>query len=177
MDDAVVASVDQLVVRAAEGDAEAFADLVARHGHDVLRLCMVITTDRMLAEDAAQNTWQQAWRRLHTVREPRSLRSWLLRVAANESKQLLRRNRKHTGQSLDLAAELPAAAVRGDTDIALREALTALAPGERELLAQSYVLGMTSEEIGSQLGISAEGVRSRLKRLRDRMHKEMEYDD
>jgi RNA polymerase sigma-70 factor (ECF subfamily) len=169
---AVVA--EELVVRARAGDAAAFAELVAEHGPDVLRLCTVITADQGLAEDAAQNTWQRAWRRLDTLREPAALRPWLLKVAANEAKQLLRRDRRHAVQILD-GVEPGTSTATPDDDIALRVALRALEPGERELLANRYVLGLTSEEIGQQLGLSAEGVRSRLKRVRDRLRKELDH--
>lgn len=172
----MAASVDGLIARARAGDAQAFSGLVALYGPDVLRLCTVITTDPTLAEDAAQNTWQQVWRRLDTLRDTRSLRPWLLRVAANEAKQLLRRNRRHIAQSLDLAADVAGATVRAE-DVVLRDALAALDPAERELLARRYLLGLNSEEIGRQLGLSAEGVRSRLKRLRDRLEKEIEQDE
>ncbi len=173
MDEVIAARADQLVGRIRAGDVDAFTDVVAEYGPDVLRLCMVITTERMAAEDAAQNAWHKAWRRIGSLRNPRSLRSWLLRVAANEAKQLMRRQRSHPAESLDLSGELMHAP---DPDAELRAILGSLNPDDRELLACRYVLGLTSDEIGTHLGLSAEGVRSRLKRLRDRLQKEMTDD-
>lgn len=163
----------ELFARARAGESRAFAAIVAEHGPDVLRIAMVITADRLLAEDAAQNTWQKVWRRLDTVRDFQSLRPWLLRVAANEAKQLVRRNRRHPTDALDAANSVVGAHDPYD-DVDLRIALKPLSPDERELLARRYALGFNAEEIGEQLGISAEGVRSRLKRLRDRARKELE---
>lgn len=173
MNDVIAARADQLVGRIRAGDGDAFADLVTEYGPDVLRLCMVITTDRMAAEDAAQNAWQKVWRRIGTLRDPSSLRSWLLRVAANEAKQVMRRRRRQHAESLDLSASLGPVA---EPYAELRGILSSLNPDDRELLAHRYVLGLTSEEIGRHLGLSAEGVRSRLKRLRDRLQKEMTDD-
>jgi len=172
----MAAGTEESISRARAGDAKAFTGLVAEHGPDVLRLCALITADWSLAEDAAQNTWHQAWRRLNTVRDMASLRPWLLRVAANEAKQLLRRNRRHAAQSLDVAGKV-AGTSDPQEDAALRAALRTLEPAERELLAHRYVVGLSSEEIGRQLGLSAEGVRSRLKRIRDRLQKELEHDE
>lgn len=44
-------------------------------------------------------------------------------------------------------------------------------------LAYRYVHGLSSDEIGRQLGLSAAGVRSRLMRIRDRLQKELEPDE
>ncbi len=174
MEDAVVGHTDPLVGRVKAGDTEAFTDLVSRYGPDVLRLCMVVTGEAMAAEDAAQNAWQRVWRRIGTLRDPGRLRPWLLRVAANEAKQVMRRNRRQAASSLDLAGEVGDGATTADAD--LRATLAGLDAGDRELLAYRYVLGLTSEEIGRQLRLSGEGVRSRLKRLRDRLAKEMTDD-
>jgi RNA polymerase sigma-70 factor (ECF subfamily) len=171
----MAAGADDLVARARTGDAEAFAGLVAEHGPDVLRLCMLITTEPSLAEDAAQNTWHRAWQRLDTVRDTGSLRPWLLRVAANEAKQVLRRNRRHAAQTFDAVHGL--GSTDAYQDVGLGDALRALKPADRELLALRYVLGLSSEEIGRHVGLSAEGVRSRLKRIRDRLRRELEQDE
>ena len=99
------------VTRASDGDAEAFSALVEEYGPDVLRLCMVITTDRGMAEDASQETWRKVWSGLDRLRDRAKLRAWLLRVAANEAKQQLRRSRRHAWLSLDSAS-----AAKGDDD-------------------------------------------------------------
>lgn len=96
-------------------------------------------------------------------------------VAANEAKQVLRRNRRHVAQRLALAGDLSATS-GPDVDHDLRDALRSLQPAERELLAHRYLVGLTSDEIGHMLGLSGEGVRSRLKRIRDRLQKELETD-
>lgn len=163
---------DRMVSLARAGDEEAFAEIVGIYGPDVLRLCAVITTDEFLAEDAAQNAWQKAWQRLGTLREPQNLRPWLLRVAANEAKQLVRRRRRELSYPLGSDA---GAAGTGDPhrSATLALALRSIDPGDRELLAYRYVLGHTSHEIGQHLGMSPEGVRSRLMRLRHRLQREM----
>lgn len=166
---------DEVIARARAGDRQAFASLVAHYGADVLRLCTVITTDRHVGEDAAQETWRQAWRRLDTLREPARIRPWLLRVAANEAKQQLRRNRRHAVEDIDAASEAAAHGDPGDL-AAVRDALRALPIDDRELLARCYVVGMTSAEVARELGISPEGVRSRVARIRQHLRREMSDD-
>ena len=94
-----------------------------------------------------------------------------IRRPANEAKQLLRSGRRHRTVPLDSVAETSGP---GDphAPAELRDVLARMDPPDRELLAYRYVLGFTSDEIGSLLGITGDGVRSRLKRLRDRVRTE-----
>ena len=52
-------------------------------------------------------------------------------------------------------------------------ALDRLAGDDRQILAMRYVLGLTSEEIGRSIGMSAPGVRSRLSRAIARLRKDL----
>ena len=76
-----------MLTRAAGGDEIAFAWIVEAHHVDMRRVSFVICGDRDMAEDAVQQAWQIAWRKLATIREPNRLRSWLVAVAANETRQ------------------------------------------------------------------------------------------
>jgi hypothetical protein len=77
-----------LLGRAAAGDEVAFTRIVAAYHPDLRRVAYVVCGDADLADDAAQQAWQIAWRRISTVREPERLRSWLVAVAANEARKL-----------------------------------------------------------------------------------------
>jgi RNA polymerase sigma-70 factor (ECF subfamily) len=52
-------------------------------------------------------------------------------------------------------------------------ALDKLASGERELLALRFAVGLTSQEIGDHLGLTAVAVRSRLLRLLGRLREDL----
>ena len=67
-----------LAVRAAQGDREAFAALMVRHGGEVQRLCRRLVGNGPLAEDCAQDAWLLALLRLHR----RRARSKVVRPAA-----------------------------------------------------------------------------------------------
>ena len=84
-----------MVAQAAAGDAFAFARIVAAHHDDMARVCYVICGDRELAQDAVQAAWPIAWRKLGALRDPERLRPWLMAVAANEARQILRRQRRY----------------------------------------------------------------------------------
>lgn len=162
-------SSEDVIRRAADGDAASFEELVEVYHADVLRVCMVITGDHSLAEDAAQETWSKAWRRLDTLRSAGRFRPWLLAVAANEARQELRRRRRATDSPIrDVPAESHDSLGTEFLDI-----LTGLPFDDRRLLAFRFAVGLSSEEIGTALGISAGAARHRLKRLLENLREEL----
>src|SRR4051812_12514861 len=82
------------VASAAAGDVVSLARIVERYHRDMARVCAVITGDPDTAEEAVQAAWPVAWRRLGSLRDPERLRAWLVSIAANEARQLLRRERR-----------------------------------------------------------------------------------
>ena len=166
---------------AVAGDEAAFARIVAAYHGDMTRVAYGICGDPDLACDAVQAAWLIAWRKLRTVREPDHLRSWLVAVAANEARHLVRRRRPGRIVEIDLdpvdatapATALPDAAAE-IRRLDLANALRHLNPGERSLIALRYGAELDSAEIGSLLGISASGARARLMRVMGRLRKELE---
>ena len=161
---------------AAEGDEVAFARIVDAHHDDMRRVCLFITRDRDLAEDAVQAAWSIAWRKLGSVRDASKLRSWLMRVAVNESKRVLKKRRRRI-EVESLAAGFGAPSGRdpetGIDALDLREALGRLKPDDRALLAMRYVAGFNSKELAAVLGITPSGTRNRLERLTASLRKEL----
>src|SRR5262249_36662463 len=70
-----------LVERARAGDAEAFGELVDRHRDAVFRAALAALRDRAEADDAAQDAFLLAYRRLSTFRGESSFRTWILSIA------------------------------------------------------------------------------------------------
>src|SRR5262245_53823089 len=85
-----------IVRRAAQGDELAFAGLVAEHHATMTRVAYAISGEADVAADAVQSAWSIAWRRLGTLRDPDQIRSWLVAIAANVTRQLLRRQRRRS---------------------------------------------------------------------------------
>lgn len=156
-----------VVARAAAGDVDALATIVGAHHDDMARIAYLITRDGDLAQDVVQAAWPIAWRKLGGLREPERLRQWLMAIAANEARQLLRRQRRHVITEIAAVDEGSSHADPGAQAgrIDLRAALARLSPDERALLSLRYVAGLDAREIGHALGLSSSGVRSRLSRL------------
>lgn len=161
---------------AADGDAVAFETLVEAYHGDMARVAYGICGDRSLAEDAVQAAWTIAWRRLRTLRDVERIRPWLVSVVANEARHLVRRRR--LGRVVEIELTEPAGATPDPSDeidlVDLGTALRRLSPDDRALVILRYGLGLESAEIGTMLGISASGARTRLGRLVGRLRKELE---
>ena len=70
-----------LVERACAGDAEAFGELVDRHREAVFRAALAALRDPAEADDAAQDAFLLAYRKLRSFRGESSFRTWMLTIA------------------------------------------------------------------------------------------------
>ncbi len=166
-----------IVERAAAGDETAFARLVGAYQDDLVRVAYVVTGDPALAEEAAEATWWIAWRKLHGLHEPASIRGWLVAVAANEARKLVGRRHRHALVELRLGGSAPLPDPSGGIDrLDLANALGHLDPRDRTLIALRYAADLESDEIGPLVHLSASGVRSRLARTLRRLRKDLEHD-
>ncbi|HYO43041.1 MAG TPA: sigma-70 family RNA polymerase sigma factor [Candidatus Limnocylindrales bacterium] len=152
----------------------AFTQLVEAFDRDLLRLAFLIAGSTEAAEDAVQGAWTRLWSQPPRLEDPSRIRSWLLTVAANEARQ----DRRRRGRGAELESIAPNPSIR-DLDPRLADLaaiVSGLDDGDRELLALRFAVGLTSQEIGDQLGLSAEGTRSRLRRLLGRIREELRDD-
>ncbi len=173
------ASVIESTVRlAASGDDVACARLVGDHHDAMLGAAFVIVGDADTAREAVQAAWSIAWRRLPGLRDPERVRPWLVAIAANEARHLVRRQRRRTIVEISAGTDQPVAADPADgiSFVDLERALHRLTVEERTLLALRYVAGFDSTQIARYAGLSASGVRSRLARLVDRLRKDLDHE-
>lgn len=176
-----VGPVPDLLASAVAGDEFAFRRIIAAYHEDMRRVCQAFSGDPAIADEAVQAAWLVAWRKLGNVRGPDQLRPWLVSVAVNETRQLLRRRRRLAECELPVDADGdPGDGDPGGGDPAsgvavvdLRAALARLDPRDAALLAMRYVAGFDSNELAAATGISASGVRSRIERLLKRLREDL----
>jgi RNA polymerase sigma factor (sigma-70 family) len=173
--------IPSLVAQAATGDELAFARVVAAYHDDMVRVAFVVCRDRELAQEATQRSWDIAWRKLSGVRDAERLRPWLMAVAANEARGLLR----HHGRRAIRELSFDPASVDGFVSLAgadpadqilrvdLANALARLRPDDRAIVGMRYAVGLSAAEIGTAIGMSDRGVRARLARLLALLRKDL----
>jgi RNA polymerase sigma-70 factor, ECF subfamily len=151
--------------------ADEFEQLVSRYQPALMRLAYGMAGDRQVAEDAVQGCWQAAWRSREQI-DPLKVRGWLFTVTANQVRRQLRRQR--LGNLLRGRVRPPAQPPEVDPGhMDLAAALQGLNLRDRQLIALRYGLGLTSDEIGDQIGLTGSGVRVRLQRILARLREEL----
>ena len=140
------------------------ARMFEQHGSAIRRYLWRLTGDSEVAADLAQDVYLRVVR--HAPRyEPREReRAWLVRIARNVFMDhvKLRARSREAGSAEDVAVSAPAQAVRADLDVALRR----LDETDREAFLLCEVGGLRYDEIGTLLGLTVGGVRSRIYRAR-----------
>jgi RNA polymerase sigma-70 factor (ECF subfamily) len=165
----------QLILRAQQGDREAYGELVMRHHASIFTSLYHLSGDRDLADDATQQAFIQAWQHLPGYQPRSSLRSWLSRIAVNAWLDGLRRE-KHN-QSDETVLEYLAdrqpgpekALINKQQSQVIRNALLALADANRAVLVLREYGGLSYQEIASALEIPLGTVMSRLNTARTQL--------
>ena len=168
---------DSVLTQAAAGDQAAFQQIVERFHNDLVRVGYAVAGDVETGRDAAQAAWETAWRKLSTLRTAEKLRPWLLVIAANEARRIMRRKRLRSvlelrGYAPSEEPELEARAGGLDLTAAMRR----LSARDRQILAMRYAIGLSSEEIADVVGMSSSGVRTQIARLLERLRRELSHD-
>jgi RNA polymerase sigma-70 factor, ECF subfamily len=163
---------DELLARLRRRDEQAFRELVTRYQGLVRAYAAGILGDRQEAEDAAQECFIRAYRRLGAFRGDAPLQTWLLRICRNHCLDRLRA--RPSVQLVELHEDLAQGASDTTTTGAAmrveRESLVSALGALPDVLQQAVVLrelrGLSYQEVASALGVPVGTVRSRLSAAR-----------
>ncbi|MYB94239.1 sigma-70 family RNA polymerase sigma factor [Candidatus Poribacteria bacterium] len=175
----------QLIQRILAGDDTAFSMLVKKYQKPVHALAWRKVGDFHIAEEITQDTFLKAYQKLAMLKEPQRFLSWLYVIATNLCKAWLRKKRLRT-ESLEntdsmalekatysgyVISENERTAIEAQRE-AVKKLLAKLQESERTVITLHYFGEMSSAEIGAFLGVSANTVRSRLRRAQQRLKRE-----
>jgi RNA polymerase sigma factor (sigma-70 family) len=115
---------------------------------------------------------------ISSLRDPVSLKPWLLQIVANEARNRLRKKRVETvplENAPDIGDDCDAdeALIQDERHLALKEAVAALPEDQREAVTLHYFSGLTVPEIASALSTREGTVKSRLSRALAHIRKTM----
>lgn len=146
---------------------ERLNEMMLTHERAVLRLCLMYLHDADLAQDAVQETFLKAYRRLNGFRGEASEKTWLMRIAVNTCRDMTRGGWfRHVDKAVEIEnLPLPVSPPSAE-HIALTTAILQLPRKHREVVLLHCDQGLTVRETAQALGISAPAVTNRLKRAR-----------
>lgn len=153
--------------------------VVLRYYEDVYRYAFRLAGNSDDASDLAQQTYLQAGRRLHQLREIERCKSWLLAIVRTCFLKSIQRRRPALATDIDLEVrQVSESAEESDVD---REgigiALSELPESDRVILLMFYFEELSYKEIAHQLDIPIGTVMSRLSRAKQRMREQLESRD
>jgi len=171
-------SLTGLVVLAQQGDVQAYARLVEATQGMVYGVALSVLRDVPAAQDAAQQVYLRAFRRLGDVQDPAAFPGWLRRIAVTVALNM-RRARRFTLLNLDDVPDVP---ILDESETRWTEsqrqrlaaALVTLTPEERQLCDRRYHGQWPIARLAANAGIDDAAMRKRLQRLRDKLRKEIE---
>jgi RNA polymerase sigma factor (sigma-70 family) len=170
-----------LVIRARNGDRQAWDELVDRYATLVWSICRRHRLEAADAQDAAQTVWLNLVDHLDSLRDPAALGGWLATTTRRECGRILRAARRPGNAACALAAEtIPDEHARAaeqdllaaERHAALREAFGQLPPGCQRLLAL-----LTADppvpyaEISATLGIPVGSIGPTRRRCLDKLRR------
>ena len=162
-----------LVVRAQEGDPNAFEALARRHQAALYRVAVRVMGDPVEAEDALQEALIDAWLRIERFRPDSSFATWMYRIVTNRCLDLLRKRRPVPVEQLDdhrPAPDDPERAAELDAGLAaLGRALRGLPDELRVCWVLRELEGLGYADIAQITGASEDAVRGRIHRARVRL--------
>jgi RNA polymerase sigma-70 factor (ECF subfamily) len=178
---------DALVLRARNGDRDAFGELVNRHQRRVWMVCrQYVGVDE--ADAAAQDSLVKALTRIGDFDRRAAFSTWLTRIAINTCLDGLRKRRREgliTEEPDDvegegLLAQVPDARVgpearfqQQQTVATLRDRENCLPPKQREIFRLRFYAEMELEEIARVLNIHVGTVKTQLHRAVHRLRGEL----
>ena len=149
------------------------AELLRRHWETAVALATRVLGSPDLARDAAQEAAIAAMTDLERLRSPDRFGAWFCGIALNVARRWLRQLRPEAGGLAPGLPSLPSAdpdpaevAELADTAGRVRDAIAALADGQREAVRLFYLQGLSHREVAAELGISVGAVKARLHQAR-----------
>jgi RNA polymerase sigma-70 factor (ECF subfamily) len=180
----------ELVRRARQGDSAAFGELVDRHRNAVYRAALAALGSHADAEDAAQDAFLLAYRRLDSFRGQASFKTWLLTIAwhhaINRRRSLTRMWRRMVEPKANEEVEIVTAALATSNPTpeqaaaydqlrrAVRRAIQTLSPKLRDALLLAHAGEYSYQEIGAMLGAPLGTIKWRVSEARRIIRKQLQ---
>jgi RNA polymerase sigma-70 factor (sigma-E family) len=158
--------VSSTVTERAERRASRLEELYERHADEAVRLAYLITSDRELARDLAQDAFVRVAGRFRHLRYPDAFDAYLRRTVVNlcmshfRHQRVEREHLEREGAEPDRIAEQPELGTRDE----LRRALRRLPIRQRTAIVLRYYEDLPEQEVASAMRCSVPAARSLVSR-------------
>lgn len=169
---------NHLIQRFKDGDQSTFERIIQIHQDRIYNLCTYMLGNPQEAEDAAQEVFIKAFRKLKDFRPESSLYTWLYRIGVNTCLDYKRKLRpeplKNEAQAEGLVSNEPSPERHYQSKEAgqvINSALEQLSKNSRAVIVLKEIEGLSYEEIAEVLNTSVGTIKSRLSRTREELRR------
>ena len=174
------------------GDSEAFDIFVNRYSANVYALLFRLTENVEEAQDLTQDTFLRALKAIKNFRGESNLKTWLFRIAVNETKNRWRWWKRRKNDSIvsldaenhfnemplsetiaDVSENPETAVLRREREFQLRKMLRELPQNFREVIILRDIEGLSYDEIAVALSTNVGTIKSRIARGREELRKKL----
>lgn len=153
-------------------DQDDASRMIGEYANEVYRCCLGMLRDCQLAEDASQETFLRALRRLSGFRRQSSERTWLFAIAINVCRDMLRKpyHRKVQPMADVVVPQTSEQYLRVDERDELAAAIQSLPDKQRAAVLLHYYHDLSVPEVAHVLRVSRGTVSTHLMRARRALH-------
>lgn len=156
------------IVRAKNGDKEAFIELINENRLNIYRVAKGILKNDYDIEDAIQNTVIKAFEKINTLKDENLFKTWIIRILINECNDILRKNKRLISFEEAISDDKYHDKYE---NMDLTNAIDLLSDELKNITVLYYYEDMSTVEISKLLEVPEGTVRSRLARAREKLRK------
>ena len=176
--DVEVQKMIQLVKEAQQGNDNAFLKLFQEYENDIYRTAFVYVKNQEDALDVVQETAYRAFKSIKNLKEPKYLKTWIIKIAISCSIDLLRKQKKVVELKPEVEKELSS---KDEKDLSLSmtldDLIQLLNETEKKVIILRYYFDFTIKEVSETLNIPLGTAKTILYRGLNKLRKELNGDE
>ncbi|MRG85992.1 RNA polymerase sigma factor [Salinibacillus xinjiangensis] len=167
----------ELVRKAQKGNDKAFLTLFQEYEQDIYRMALVYVKNQNDALDVVQETAYRSFKTIKNLKEPKHLKTWLMRIAINCSLDLLRKQKKivqlkpeiEENLSVDINEDI-------ELEVTVRDLIERLNEEEKSVVILRFYEELTFKEVSETLDMPLGTVKTFLYRALNKLRNKLKGD-
>ena len=176
----MIDKMEHLVKLARKGDADAFIKLIETNQDSLKRIAVAWLRDENDIADAIQDTIMDAYEHIGQLKKAEYFKTWLVRILINNCTKIYRKNKKHLQFEVSVDEYVEDNwGISGYTeaigaDLEFFDLLKALPEDSRVIFQMYFGEQFTTAEIADMLHMKENTVKSKIRRGKTQLRKQME---
>ncbi|AXI00820.1 RNA polymerase [Sporosarcina sp. PTS2304] len=166
-----------VVKKARKGDDKAFLQLFQQYETDVYRMAYVYVKNPDDALDVVQEVAYQAFKKIHTLRQPAYFKTWLLKITMNCATNVVRRNKKVIQWEPQYEETIAPESEDIPLHLTLQDLMEGLEEVEKSVVLLKFYEQYTFKEIADALDMPLGTAKSILYRSLQKLRKQCKEND